>query len=220
MSLSNFVATTIGAIWFFSKEKSRMGLPMFTGFYWGLTWNMGSLVLGSVVIHLGWFIYLVIGSIYHSVKEKAESQEQSPFKGCFKLIVRFYEFCLSYAHPQSIIEIVLKSSNFCTASKAAAEQTKKSHKLDPRYIGLTDIILVFGVLTISILTTLIAKFLMSTLEFFSSSVLESSIPLVLSFMLSFVVAIFFIHLPLASVEAVAYCEQISEEPLLGTNKID
>ena len=210
--------TVIGATWFFATDKKDLGFPMIKGLCWGLTWNMGTLALGSIIIYSGWFIYLVAGSLYHSVKDKVDASGEGCLNKIFKFIVAFYEFCITYANPQSYIEVVLKSSSFFQASKAAAEQTKKASKYDPRYLGLTDIILVFGVLTISIVTTILAKYWMFLLEYVSSSVFQSSVPLALCFLTSFIIAVLFVHIPIASVEVVTYCEHLTEEqkPLLDT----
>lgn len=191
---------------------------MVTGFCWGLFWHCGSLALGALFIYVGWIFHITFGPLYYTFKEKFEKMEEGCLKKTIRPLFRLYDTVLYYANPHAHIYVVLYSFSFSKASQHAAKQMVTYTKMGRNYLSLTEILLVFGVLAISVVVTLAAKYLVVAFEFFSHSIVLSGSPMIFSFILSFIISLFFIHLPISAVDVAAHCSLLKEEPLLKKNE--
>lgn len=69
--LGLFILSTVACIWYFARDRNKLGSPVSTSFFWGLFTHMGTVAFGSGVLAIIWLIKQIISYMKQAAEEEA-----------------------------------------------------------------------------------------------------------------------------------------------------
>jgi len=207
LAISIFVITTGACIWYFAPDRKKLESPIARGFTWGLVYHVGTLAMGSLLVAIAWFLQMIFSYLYQKLNARAKTAHTGTgcLLKCAICVVTVYEKFIKFINRHAYIETVLKSDSFCTAaSNATALIVKNAMKFGILH-GLAQMVIIFGNLAIAILTTIASYYLIQFAEIVSDGVFETNAPLILCFIIGFIIAALFGHVFDVSADAIVHC---------------
>lgn len=217
--------TTCACTWYFAKDRKNIEGSIARGYFWGLTYHFGSLALGSSIILVAWIIQLIFGYLFQKLSLKLKNPSQNCLVKCAQCSVSVYEKFIRYINRHAYIETVLKSTPFCeSASNATSLILKHASKLGVLH-GIAELIIIFGVLAISVITTLVCYGIMAFVSYSGNISYESNGPLIVAFIIAFISNLLFAHIFDISADSIVHCylldyDQHLEKPKWTFSKLD
>lgn len=210
--LSQFMIIVTAVTWYFAPKKSELGSPISTGLIWGITYHVGSIALGSLILTVIWSIQIALAYLQQQVEE-LKSADNTIVKwalSIMQVLVECFERFVKFVSKHSYIEIAMKSTSFCTGAFNAMSMIVSNALRMGVLHGLCSIVIGFGTLFIVASTTLASFYLLTKVSYFSAKVMGYLVPLVVVGVISYVVAKLFGHVFDVSADAIIHC-YITEE---------
>jgi hypothetical protein len=211
MYLIFFVIALTTVTWYFASDRRHLGSPICRGFSWALTYHFGSVALGSFLIA----VVQIIKKIAESMKEDARSRNGNGGNRlaaeCLASCIRCLEQLLKYISEHAYIEIVMKSTDFCTSAKRSFDLI--THNIIRLGVlnQVTGMVVTFGSIAISLFTVLIAYLIMRWTPYYTTHMSSLLLPLIIIFILAYVVAQLFGNIIQASSDTIIHCYLVEEE---------
>eukprot|EP00347_Sterkiella_histriomuscorum_P005869 403354968 len=195
IACSQFVIIVACSTWYFSHGSDTQGnSKISTGFWWIIRYHTGSLALGSFIIAVIWAIKLIFEFIANKLRQTGANASMAVrcviccTRCCISCVDRFVKFINRNAY----IQIALTSENFCTSAMNGFILILKHAGKFTLVSGIGNIFMVLGKMTIASLTTLIGFIIMENWVEIKEALDSPMLPLIVIFMISYVVGAVFI----------------------------
>jgi len=151
--------------WYFSKDKSSVGLStILSAFYRLLRFHLGTAAFGSLIIAIIQMIRLVLKYIEHKVKEMEKSggiQGKCAviLKGviyCAQCILYCFEKCMKFININAYIETAIYGYNFCRAAMKAFQMLTANALRVAAINSVGTFVLLLGKLAVVIATVAVS----------------------------------------------------------------
>lgn len=193
--------------WYFtSTHDSRGRFSIFKGLWWAIRYNFGSLALGSFILAIIWTIRVIFEYLEKKTKNLFGDNAAA---NCLKNFIRcclacFHRF-VKFLNDNAYIQIALTGQNFCSSAMASFSLALKHSGSFFITNGIGMLISMLGKLSIAIGNTLIGYLMLSKIETVAVN-LESPIgPLVIIFLISYVMATIFMTVYSTTSLAILQC---------------
>lgn len=210
--LSQFMIIVTAVTWYFAPKKSELGSPISNGLIWGITYHVGSIALGSLVLSTIWSLQVTLAYLQQQAEE-LKTADNTIIKwalSIMQVLVECFERFVKFVNKHAYIEIAMKSTGFCTGAFNAMGMIISNALRVGVLHGLCSIVIGFGTLFIVASTTLASFYLLTKVSYFNSKVMGYLVPLVIVGMISYVVGKLFGHVFDVSADAMIHC-YITEE---------
>ncbi|XP_025829941.1 choline transporter-like protein 1 [Agrilus planipennis] len=106
------------AAWYFTRNKKRLGSPVFYSFYNLTRYHIGSVCFGSFVIALVQLLRIILSLVQRFVKKYNNSCANCVLK-CCQCCLYIFEKIIKYISRNAYIEIAIRGYPFCKAGQVA-----------------------------------------------------------------------------------------------------
>lgn len=215
--LSNFVIIYSAVTWYFASNKDDIGSPITYGFVYGVSYHIGSIAFGSLVLALVWSLQAFLAYLQQQ-KEQLKGGDNACVNAVFCIVqclVECFERFIKFLSKHAFIEMAMKSTNFCTSAQAAMSLIVSNGLRLGIMHGLCSVAIGFGVIFITICTIIVGFFLETKVEYFRSQLTGFFYPLLIVALIGYVVAQIFGHVFDVSADAIIH-SYIVEESETGT----
>ena len=120
LAATQYVLIVAVASWYFTQNADRRGdFSIMRGYYWLWRYNLGSILFGSFLIAVVWFIRIV----FEYIAAKLKSDGEDPLAQAAQCIANCVRCCLAccnkfikYINETAYCQIALTGQNFCTSA--------------------------------------------------------------------------------------------------------
>lgn len=112
--LNNFLILHLSIEWYINNNKSDLAY-ISNALSAGLFYHIGSIVFGSLLLGIVWFIQFII-SIITFDKNKELNQFQKIIATIFAYIISCFERFIKFINKQAYCEVILSGASFCSAA--------------------------------------------------------------------------------------------------------
>lgn len=188
-----------------------------TGLWWIFRYHLGSIALGSFIIAIIWAIRIIFEyisvsiSLFHPIQKKvrAAGGELNPVVKCALCCCRCCLDCIDrfvkYLNKNAYIQIALTSENFCTSAMNGFLLILKHAGKFTLVAGIGNIFMILGKMCIASLTTFLGFIIMMNWNEISDSLDSPTLPLIIIFMIAYVVSAVFISVFSTSSNTILQC---------------
>jgi hypothetical protein len=206
-----FVLSTVAAIWYFAANRKKLGSPVSSALKWGITYHFGTLVFGSFILAVLTVIEQMLEQAERAQKQKQDNQLVMLIlclaKCCVKMIKSWVERITKHAY----IETALWNSNFCQACKDSFNIIMSNLWQLGVLHGITALVMFCGKFFVALLVTGIGYGILKAVESVQNYTFGSYvIPLIINFIIGWVVSDFYFDIFDASTDALLHCALVDE----------
>ncbi|CAJ1341913.1 unnamed protein product [Effrenium voratum] len=194
-------------VWFFTPNNAKGSKSAVkTSVYNVFRFHLGSLAFGA-------FIIAVIQLIRYMMKyyeKQAQAQKNRilvMILRCLQCVIWCFEKCVKFLNKNAYIQIALMGTNFCTSAKKAFFLIMRNVLRFGTVAILGSMIHMIGILFIVAATTIVGYFILSGLH----PKMAPAVPMIIYFMLSYVVARLFTSIFELAVDTTLQCFLCCEE---------
>lgn len=212
IACNEFVVIVATVTWYFSRKDipDSDGIPgdseVYMGYWWTVRYHFGSLAFGSCVLAIVW----IIRSLFEYIAEKME--DAAGENGCTKCIICCCRCCLDcfdrfirHLTLNAYIYMALSNESFCSSAINAFLLTLKNSVKFAMVDGMAHIFMFIGKLCITALTTFLGFLLIKPMTPEGTNISSPFVPVLIIFMLSYVISSIFIGIFDASANTILQC---------------
>lgn len=120
-ALFNYVMIVAVCTWYFSSSNDTSGnFSLWTGFKWSLTYNLGSLALGSLVLAIIWIFRVIFEYIDNKLSGAKEQSSVIQYVSmCCRCFLDCFHRFIKFLNTNAYIQIALTGENFCPSAMNA-----------------------------------------------------------------------------------------------------
>ena len=211
--LSNFVIIVVACSWYFAFDRSNPGSPISKGFKWGLTYHIGSIAFGSLILAVIWIVQVILAYMQQQV-ESMTGATNVIIKWALRVVNCFvlcFERFIKFLNKHAFIEVVLKSYSFCTSAQNAMAIILGNALRMGVLHGLTYLVIALGTLTICASSTIVSYLLLSQVDYFNSKVANRFVPLIACCVIGYVTSSIYEQVFKVGSDAIIHCYIVEEE---------
>lgn len=206
MSTNIFVISVMCSGWYFGRYDGK-DVGLCTAFFWAWFYHLGSLAFGSLIIAILWAIQLILKYLYQKAKETGEN---SAVLKCAICLVNCLERIVKFLNKHAYIEVGLRCYSFCGAAAKSVKVMTSNFLRFTALAGLVELFLIMGTVIISICTTLIGYAILKGYGHVTNIEFETIGPLVIIFMIGFVISLLFNNVFDVSADTMLHCYVLDE----------
>ncbi|KAL3284220.1 hypothetical protein HHI36_018383 [Cryptolaemus montrouzieri] len=106
------------SIWYFTRDKSKLGSPINQSFYNLIRFHLGSVALGSLIIAVVQFLRIILKIVEKNLRRREGSCSKCVFK-CCQCCLYCFEKILKYLTRNAYIEVATYGYSFCKGGRQA-----------------------------------------------------------------------------------------------------
>lgn len=174
-----FVLATCAVMWYFAKNRHRMGGSIIQAYCWGLFYHVGTLAVGSFLLMLLWVIQIILSYVYKKSKESTgENSSVSKIVACLMCCAKCFERIVQFVSKHAYVQTAMKSVGFCSASKAGFTIVSSNPVRFGVLNGLAELAMLFGNVLIAAATTVVGYFCLKYYAKWKGVTFETTAPLI------------------------------------------
>lgn len=204
--------------WYFNRLNEST-FSMFTAYWWGFWYHLGSLAFGSFLTALVWGVQLLM-SYFHDHAKKAN--ETSCVYRAARCFVDCFERFLMYVNKNAYIEVALRNLNYCSSIYKCVELFSSNSIRFTVLLGIIDIFMFFAGVIISTIVTIIGYYLLALFNNNTPDPTFGSIgPTIVFFLVAFLVTTLFNSVLETASDCMFHCflyEETEAASLGGSNR--
>jgi len=212
LSNNQYSVAVLAANWYFSRKDEDMQIPILTAMIWGVTYQMGSLALGSFVIALLWFIQLILTYVYQKTKEIDPNNFVYKCALCF---VNCFERFMKFMNRHAYIEVALRNTNFCGGIAKSVEILTTNFARFAVLSSLVELFLFLGGIVLSAVLTIVGYFILQAYGNWKNIEYETVGPLFVFFAIGMLITGMFNSIFEVSADTMLHCYVYEEN--MGPN---
>ena len=206
MSTNIFVISVMCSGWYFGRyDGKEVGLC--TAFFWAWFYHLGSLAFGSLIIAILWAVQLILKYMYQKAKETGQNSAALKMAIC---CVNCLERIMKFLNKHAYIEVGLRCYSFCGAAAKSVQVMTTNFLRFTALAGLVELFLIMGTIIISVCTTLIGYGILKGYGHATNIEFETIGPLVIIFMIAFVISMLFNNVFDVSADTMLHCYVLDE----------
>lgn len=231
MAVSQYVLIVAIVSWYFTEnENTRGNFSICRGYWWALRYNMGSLLFGSFVLAVIW----TIRAIFEYVNKKIQGSGDRPIPRPVQILLTCCRCCIAcchrfikYVNMNAYCQVALTGEPFCMAAMNGFILILKNSACFIFTGGLGSFFNLIGKLLVCILNMIIAYILLDLGDNKFMKDINSPIgPLVVVFIISYVIANIFMGMYTTCATCVLHClfadidicNQLEYDQMIGSNR--
>lgn len=205
---NEFAIAATACSWYFNRKR-REDISVFRAFVWTWVFHLGTVALGSFLVALLWIFQIVLEYLYRSTKEV-------DWKNCLVTVVKAFCVCfervLRYINQQTYTEVVLRNRGFCYALGKSFAVMSSNVLRFALLAGILNVFIFLIVIIVASLNTLICYFIWQSWEEKISHYASSTLaPMVVVFVLSFLISYIFASIFGTAADAMLHCYLFEKE---------
>ncbi|XP_033738048.1 LOW QUALITY PROTEIN: choline transporter-like protein 1 [Pecten maximus] len=106
------------SIWFFTRNKNKLGMPICSSIKRLIRYHLGSIAFGSFIIALVRLLRLILGYIQRKLKGRVGKVAEFLMK-MLQCCLWCFEKCLAFLNRNAYIEIAIYGYSFCASARKA-----------------------------------------------------------------------------------------------------
>jgi len=230
LAATQFVQVCAVASWYFTENAAHRGdFSLSRGYWWLWRYNLGSVLFGSFLLALIWFIRI----IFEYIAKKLQRDGDDPMAQAVKCVVCVVRCCLDcfnrfikYLNATAYCQIAITGENFCTAAMNGAILYLKNGTTFSISAGLVWIFNILGKLTISTVNCIFAYLCIAYMPQLEIKVNSPIGPLIVVALYSYLIATLFMSLYSDTALCMLHCfhvdldicKQKSYDETIGMNR--
>jgi hypothetical protein len=221
LSASYFIISCATIIWYFGGHNSDIPNPIGRATKWLFRYHLGSVAFGSILLAIVWAIRIIGQYIHDKIKEsQPQNQTVQCLAKCMLCCINCFERFIRFFNKHAYAEVALRSSNFCTSARRGMQVVGLNFIRFGVLHGLGEVVMFFATIFITCSTTIACYFILKSYQTTVSSGMSSTAgPLLVVFLISWVVTDLFGHIWEVSSDAIlhSYCIDHEVHKNLGMN---
>ncbi|XP_054706753.1 choline transporter-like protein 1 [Uloborus diversus] len=162
LACQNLVVTGAVAVWYFTRDKSKLSSPIWNSFQNLVCYHLGSAAFGSLIIA----IMKAIRALFRLLQKYLDSQHQKcdTFWKIFQCCLACFESYLKFLSKNAYIMIVIYGESFCTSARQAFSSLTSNVLRVAAIDCIGDFILFVGKLGVTVSIAFIALEILKNIE--------------------------------------------------------
>jgi hypothetical protein len=197
-----YSVAVLASNWYFNRNDGDSQIAIFTAMIWGVTYQLGSLALGSFTIALLWMIQLILNYFYQKTKEIDPNNFVYKCALCF---VTCFERFLKFLNRHAYIEVALRNTNFCGGIAKSVEILTSNFARFAVLSSLVELFLFLGGVILATGMTLIGNLILNAYGSWKMIEYETIAPLVVIFIISLIITGLFNSIFEVSADTMLHC---------------
>jgi len=230
LAATQFVLIVAVASWYFTSNSDRRGdFSIMRGYYWLWRYNLGSILIGSFLIAVIWFIRIV----FEYVNQKLQNGGDNALASAAKCVQNGVRCCLDccnrfikYINDTAYCQIALTGENFCNAAINGMLLTLKHAATFTFARGIGGIFNLLGKLAVTVTNCLLGYACIVMLPQLEIEVNSPIGPLIIIAMFSYCIATIFMSMYTTTTLCLLHslyadvdiCQQKSYDEMVGMNR--
>lgn len=164
IAICQFIIASTAAYWYFS-HLGNAKFPIIKSFCRALTYQLGSLVFGALILCIMWILQLLFEILYRAAKNQTLSGNSAQ-NACFDYIARCTRCCLAcferfirFITKNAFLMMAISGEGFCTSAHQAFYLAMRSAGEYAITQGVGHTLMFFGKLLVAVLVTIFAYLL-------------------------------------------------------------
>lgn len=212
-SLVYFIISSATCSWYFGEHKEIGSRPVLRGLYWGLTFNFGSLALGSFFLPFFWVFRVIAQFLYCKANiNEQDNQAARLVLRSLNMVVSFFELLVKHVNKHSYTEMALHSSPYFSSARKGFQVVQANLKKFGLVQDIGEMVFFMGQLIVSLGVTqvslMVFRFFTGDSQRHSTSILTFGVTVFLG---SWLAATVFCSLWDASSSTLLHCHYLDEE---------
>ncbi|XP_054274772.1 choline transporter-like 1 [Macrosteles quadrilineatus] len=147
------------ARWYFNKDKTDPKPPVWTAYRHLISYHLGSMALGSLLITLFKVPRLILSYISAKLKKNEQSEVAQCLAKCCTCCLYVFENCIRYINHNAYTVVAMQGINFCPAASRAWHVLVNNSLRLATLNSVGDFILFLGKLIVMCITGVIGLFI-------------------------------------------------------------
>jgi len=196
---NEFVTIVATCTWYFSRKDipDSDGIPgdseVYKGYLWSIRYHFGSLAFGSCVLTIVWIIHALMEYIGGKIEDATAGNGCTKcLLGCIRCCMDCFDRFMRHLTQNAYIYLALSNSSFCESALNAFLLILKNSVKFAMVDGIAHIFMFIGKCCISITTTSLAYLLIKPMLPTGVTLSSPVIPIIVIFMISYLIAAIFI----------------------------
>jgi hypothetical protein len=198
IACSDFIIIVAACTWYFSHTSDTDGeAEVMLGLKWIFKYHGGSLSFGSLIIA----IVMMIRIVFEFIRNRVENANDIAGNCCVSCLLCCVTCCLTccqkfvdFINKNAYIQVVMANTSFCSSGVTAFSIIMKHAGKFGIVSGIGGIFVILGKMCIASLSTLFGFFLIEFMGEIHSKISSPYLPLMVMFLLSYIIASVFISI--------------------------